>query len=298
MSLCPVCRLQQSTPFLRKGDYKIVQCGACHMLYVDPPPSSAQLAAFYNRPEYYQNSNVGYIDYLAEEKKLRREAGMRLSTIEAFMPTKGKLLDLGCAAAFFLDEAQKRGWQVAGSELSAQMRQFAETNFGLSITSHYNDLPDASFDVVTMWEYIEHLSDPRQELENLHRLLKPGGIVGISTPNTAHLQVKREPNQWWEFKPPAHLTFFTPETLHTLVRQSGYEILKSTLHLPVLPVSGGLWFQFLQQLLRITGDRLNKKTPIWWLYSTWRNLSLKVGAVVLPKDKLCVGITLYARQIS
>lgn len=296
MISCPVCCSFDSRLFLKKNGYDIKICSDCQTLYVSPRPTLADLTSFYNRQDYYQSSDLGYLCYLGEEKQRRIEAQKRLRIINSLLPIKGKLLDLGCAAGFFLDEAHNSGWFVVGTELSNDMRQFAFHKLGVHVFSDTNIFKSYSFDVVTMWEYIEHLVDPLNELQSIRNLLKTNGVICISTPNTAHLQLDQNPQAWWEFKPPAHLTFFTAKTLQQLVETAGYEILQINFHTPMLPVSGARWCVFLQKLRALVGDRLDKATPLWWVYSITRHLILKLLCITIPSDKICVGIDLYARK--
>jgi SAM-dependent methyltransferase len=208
-NLCLLCGSRASSFFLSKDSFDIVRCAACELLYVDPRPTAADLAAFYNQPAYYADNDLGYDDYFAEEQALRAQARQRLAVMEELATRRERLLDLGCAAGFFLDEARRAGWSVAGTELSRPMRQHCNQQLGIEVVESSDAFAPESFDVITMWEYIEHLIDPLQELRAIRPLLRSGGVIGISTPNTAHLQVDREARDWWEFKPPAHLTFFT-----------------------------------------------------------------------------------------
>jgi 2-polyprenyl-3-methyl-5-hydroxy-6-metoxy-1,4-benzoquinol methylase len=257
-------------------------------------PTEAELAAFYNNPAYYEQSDLGYADYLGEEAALRAQARRRLATINALHPGKGRLLDMGCAAGFFLAEARKDGWSVAGTELSGQMREYAEERLGLRVVAEVAELGGERFDVVTMWEVIEHLPAPLEALRELHSTLAPGGLVCLSTPNTAHLQAQRQPEDWWEFKPPAHLTYFTPETLSRLVEEAGYAVARLDRHTPALPVSGAAWARVMQGLRARVGDRLNRATPVWWVYSLLRNATIR-GSGVAGMD-LNAGLDLYARR--
>lgn len=296
MISCPVCLSLNSESFLQKSGYDIRICSDCQTLYVSPRPTLVDLTTLYNSQDYYQGSDLGYLCYLGEEKQRRIEAQKRLKIINSLLPIKGKLLDLGCAAGFFLDEARNSGWFVVGTELSNDMRQFATNKLWAYVFSDTNAFRDYSFDVVTMWEYIEHLVDPLKELQMIRSLLKLNGIICISTPNTAHLQLDQNPQDWWEFKPPAHLTFFTANTLRQLVETAGYEIIQVNFHTPILPVSGARWFAFLQRLRTRVGDRLDKKTSLWWIYSITRHLTLKLLCITMSSDKICVGLDLYARK--
>jgi 2-polyprenyl-3-methyl-5-hydroxy-6-metoxy-1,4-benzoquinol methylase len=297
MTECPVCRRTQAKPFLSKHGYEIVRCLHCQTLYVSPPPAQAELARFYNDPSDYKEFVLGHKDYLAQDQLARQLARQRLDVIDSFQPRRGCLLDLGCGAGFFLDEAKQRGWQVSGTEWAQEMLQYASSTLNLHVAKSIDEFEDSSFDVVTMWEYIEHLPNPLEHLEQSRQILKPQGLLCISTPNTAHWQVRLNPGDWWEFKPPAHLTFFTPTTLRHLVESAGYTVLRLNLRVPLMPISGNRWASFLQHLRGSVGDRIDRTTPLWWVYTLARQLSLRTAAAFLPRETINVGIDLYARKV-
>src|SRR5262249_36404199 len=89
-------------------------------------PSAAELARLYDDPAYFRDADSGYGDYLSAENSHRRMAARRLRWIGRYQ-APGRLLDVGCAAGFFIDEARQRGWEVAGIEISSDMRARANT---------------------------------------------------------------------------------------------------------------------------------------------------------------------------
>src|SRR5262249_31734159 len=151
----------------------IVQCRRCRYLFVSQPPSDAELAAFYQQPDYYKGSTYGYTDYFAQRPIHKKLARTRLRRIERLRRGRGRILDVGCAAGFFLKVAQDRGWDVHGVELSAEMAAYTERLTGASVASRVSalDAEPASFDAITCWEYIEHIPEPRVEVQRLVRLL-------------------------------------------------------------------------------------------------------------------------------
>ena len=184
---CPICAARASTPFLTVNSYTIVQCCDCSFLFVDPPPSPAQLQAFYQHDEYYAGSQLGYGDYLGAQQQHEALARKRLRRIERSVPARGAILDIGCAAGFFLHVAQERGWQTWGVELSAHMASYAARWLKRPVVARIDELglPPGSFDAVTMWEFIEHVGEPRAELEQAVKMLRRGGELSLSTPNTS-----------------------------------------------------------------------------------------------------------------
>lgn len=296
-SSCPICGSDAGSDHIRKHGYQIKVCQSCTALYVSPRPSVDEIHQFYNQPTYYANSDLGYSNYVATERHIREEARHRLKVIASLSSQRGSLLDLGCAAGFFLDEARRDNWSVAGTELAHSMRQFANEHFGIYVSKDGTEFQQNVFDVVTMWEYIEHMIDPLAELKRAYNMLSPNGIVCLSTPNTAHFQAVHAPEDWWEFKPPAHLTFFTVETLTRAVELAGYTILRVDVHTPILPVSGNLLFSSLRQLQLLLGDRLQRRTPFWGGYSIARRVAIPISRRFISKAQLCVGIDLYARKL-
>jgi len=204
-------------------------------------PTSEELAAYYQDPAYFEEGSVdeGYGSYSRMEPALRRWAKRRLRHIEARIGRPGQILDFGCAGGFFLDEARARGWQIFGVELSRDMAGRAAGLLGIPVPTDLAGLgPEQGlFDVVTLWEVIEHLPDPLPELNRLRSLLRPGGMLALSTPNTGHWQALAAPAQWTSYRPPAHVLYLTESTLLLLMERAGFTslVVERSSPLPALP---------------------------------------------------------------
>src|SRR4051794_6536541 len=209
-SICPLCGSTNICPYRIVRSYPIVRCARCSFLFVSPAPTAAELAAFYQQAAYYTDSSVGYTDYIGDQSRHEQLARERLRRIERLQPKRGQILDVGCAAGFFLRVAQLRGWEPLGVELSREMADMASQLIDRPVASNLADLSAApgSLDCIALWEYIEHIPDPRDEIERLVALLRSGGVLALSTPNTGYWSAKYQPERWREFKPPAHLGFF------------------------------------------------------------------------------------------
>ncbi|MDQ2996801.1 MAG: class I SAM-dependent methyltransferase, partial [Chloroflexota bacterium] len=155
-----------------------------------------------------------------------------------------------------------------------------------------------SLDCITLWEYIEHIPDPRAEIDRLADLLRSGGVLALSTPNTGYWIAEHQPEHWREFKPPAHLGFFTHATLDLLLRDSGLrnvQIVHVTARAPTQPYA----FQRILALLRqYVGSGEDRRTPFWWSFSlAWRlaeRLSQAGYQLRTPSCDLHIGIEAYA----
>ncbi len=169
--------------------------------------------------------------YLEEETGRRKASRKILERIER-MTTKGKLLDIGSSAGFFLAEAKSRNWDVTGIEFSIWSKKHAEEHFGLTI---YNQPLEQlrwkpeSFDAITMLDVIEHLTDPRQVLGEVKKILKPDGVFVLTTPNIESLAAKLTKQKWYAVLP-GHLFYFSPPTLENILTETGFRIVKKKNH--------------------------------------------------------------------
>jgi 2-polyprenyl-3-methyl-5-hydroxy-6-metoxy-1,4-benzoquinol methylase len=142
----------------------------------------------------------------------------------------GRMLDIGAATGFFLELARARGWQTAGVEPSDHAADLGRKK-GLDVRTGTLDSYDAepcSFDVITMWDVLEHVPDPRQSLSIARKLLKPGGIIAINTPDASSLWGRLMGIHWHLIVPPEHLHLFGRRSLQRLLSDSGFECLMMT----------------------------------------------------------------------
>jgi SAM-dependent methyltransferase len=201
-------------------------------------PSEAFLQEHYQRPGYFDgDEEQGYASYADMRKALLPHFRRRLRAMDTYLPTRGRLLDFGCAAGYFLELARDRGWDIAGVELAREMAHQAELTLGIPVAPSLDQLGAGTCDVITLWEVVEHLPRPLATMKELLGRLRPGGVVMLSTPNTGHWQAVREPDNWVGYRPPSHLLFFTEETLRGVLQRAGFEriVVRRVAPLPPLP---------------------------------------------------------------
>jgi len=201
---------------------RVVCCRQCGFTYLNPRSDQ----------NLYVDSYVSMIDdkYLEEEEGRRASARRILKYLNK---SKGTLLDIGCAAGFFLDEARKAGWDVYGVDLSEWAVKHAREKLGLK-NVHQELLrqvkfPASFFDVVVMTDVIEHLIDPKSTLEEIRPLLKPNGIICCTTPDIDSLMSRLQGSRWWYIKP-SHLYYFNKLTLSELFNSAGFTVVKTRSH--------------------------------------------------------------------
>lgn len=206
--------------------YRVLKCLRCGLVFVNPVPDGSALASHYD--ERY------YADWMAAQQAKRSKMwARRLKRLEK-LSAKGRLLDVGCATGAFLQLAQDSGWKVHGTEYSPYAAQYAAEHLGTDIfcgelmDAAYDD---ASFDVVTFWHVLEHVSDPARYLAETRRILKPSGLLVVAVPNVndyimqaAYRIVKGRPVKLFSANDrEVHLFHFSARTLKAYLRKTGFD---------------------------------------------------------------------------
>jgi SAM-dependent methyltransferase len=212
-----------------KHGFDVFQCHSCALLFRGRLPSREDLATIY-AGDYFRcegrSEADGYADYLREETEHRLIARRRVRWLGR-LGSPGRLLDVGAAAGFFMDEARNAGWRVQGIDVSPEMSYQGREQMRLEIvTGLFQDAayPPASFDAVTMWDYIEHSIDPASDLLKAADVLRPGGMLMLSTGDAASLAARVSGRRWHLLTPRHHNFFFTAETLRRYLDTSGFQL--------------------------------------------------------------------------
>lgn len=201
--------------------FPIVRCKHDGLIFVSPRP--ADVTKFYDDRYYTGQMNGLYTEYSAHANSMEKDWKERLARIESLATKKGRLLDVGAATGEFLLLARGEGWTVTGLEKSEWAAQRAAERGLDMVTGDLTTagIPDESFDVITMWDCIEHLADPRTTLAAAARALVPGGVLAVSTGEVPHCDPRL--NSGWYY-PPWHLYYFSRETLSLLCDATGFAV--------------------------------------------------------------------------
>lgn len=226
---CPVCDQPQPTPRFRKDGYTLVGCRRCGCLYVGEDPAAIDFQALYGESYYRGGHGAVFADYVGQEAARRAQARRKLVTLRHLpprVPRAGQLLDVGCAAGFFLAEAQ-RHYRVQGVELSPWSSAYARERLGLPVftgTLEAAALAPRSFDVVTLWDVIEHVPAPLPLLQQVQRVLAPSGRVVLTTGDWGSRYAQDRGADWHLMTPPWHLTMFDRGSLAALAARAGLRV--------------------------------------------------------------------------
>lgn len=208
--------------------FPIAYCQDCHTTYTPGNLDPDSLINYYGTDIYYGNAGRRFIGLI--ETMIGWFRHHRTQLIRHYHPQPGAVLDIGCGRGLMLAELKAAGWDSTGVEFSRELAQAGSAKHQLPIIHSYYltdcQLPSQHFDVVTLWHVLEHLIQPLQTIEEIQRILKPGGHLIIEVPNIYSWQAKLSQGDWFHLDAPRHLYHFSPEGLQKMLRAKGFEVVK------------------------------------------------------------------------
>jgi len=218
---CPGCDSVESVFETNKNGFRVVRCLNCSSLYVSPRPIESELLEIYRRFPQLSNSREGQPVHDGEDG--RREAEYRLSRLMQFVKT-GRLLDLGCGRGDFLLRA-RRHFEAVGVDIANRTPSDPP-----GIRVFEGRLEDAqfdqeSFDAVTAVEVFEHLFNPFGALKEIHRILRPGGILLLQTGDPGALPARLNVANWSYLQPPIHVNFLSRAAVQERLKSVGLRVI-------------------------------------------------------------------------
>lgn len=247
-SSCPICKSPALYDFSGRDlmfglhqRYDYLQCQSCKVVFQSPMPSHEQIASFY--PDDYcvfdeekrtrkisafrkamlkQHRGYDHLETTTLHDKIARFWPDRSINTPPYLPG-GKMLDVGCGNGRYLSTMRSLGWDVQGVEFSESGVRVCQME---NLPVHHGDLksaqlPDNTFDLITVRHVIEHIPAPNDFVAELARVLKPGGRLVIETPNGNALGRSWFGPNWYANDVPRHLILFSPDNLALLGRQHG-----------------------------------------------------------------------------
>jgi len=197
-----------------------VKCRNCKFIYVNPVDKASEI-------------NKAYSQRKSIDASIIRENRLRASKSQIGLVRRYKngtyLLDIGCGEGFFLFNASSAGYITKGIELSQDAVEYARREFGLDVEAKpFEELqfPEGHFDVITLWQVLEHVPYPLVILKEVHRILKPEGMLVASTPNIEGIPAKILGKRWWNIRC-LHINQFTVKTLATVLKNIGFKNVSS-----------------------------------------------------------------------
>ena len=198
---------------------RLVRCRGCGLQYISP-----RLRGDLIFSSYAEGEDPVYVSQMDARE---RTFATSLAHIEKLVGRPGTLLDIGTAAGGFLAAATKRGWKAEGCEPNRWLAAWGSKHYGVRIRSgsvFEQPYEPSSFDVVTLWDVIEHTTNPREMIEHCRGLLKPGGVLVVNYPDIGSW-IARALGRRWLFLTSVHLHYFDRRTMTRFLESAGFDVL-------------------------------------------------------------------------
>lgn len=224
---CPLCNSSSTVTERDVHGFNLDKCMKCGMVFANPQYFGQDLARLYTGKEDLENI-IGLYERIATAAVLAGYNSI-LDCIEGYLPGRGRLLDYACAAGHFMEQASKRGWEAYGLDIAPWTRIAAERRGVANVSIGTLDeisFPDKYFDFVNAAQVFEHLPNPKKDLAEICRILRPGGVLYIDVPNYRTLPIIFNKDDFMLNDPPQHINYFTAKTVHRLLSTPDLEIVK------------------------------------------------------------------------
>jgi 2-polyprenyl-3-methyl-5-hydroxy-6-metoxy-1,4-benzoquinol methylase len=220
---CRLCSASAIKSLYQINGCKILKCNQCGVVFAMVDSRKVNLSDLYLN----YRSDAVIVKQIEHNAEIAR--GFLKETKTLGFEYFDRMLDVGCGLGFFLRAMTKYVGDCVGEEISDYQVSFANNKLGVKVLKGELTelaLSKESFDVITMWDVIEHLSSPLDCLEECHRLLRENGLIAISTPNYNSLTRMIVGEKWLVFNPPEHMFYFTPSTLIGALNKAGFRTLR------------------------------------------------------------------------
>ena len=223
MESCIICHSTHSKP-LYAG---IVECEACGHVFSDLDIDGSQMRRLYDRRYFFGDE---YKDYLADRKVFEKNFRLRLKVLQKFLDPKRhrRLLEIGCAYGFFLEAARGLFDSVYGIDVTEDGIRYAQEQLKLDAVNAElltHDLGGRKFDVVCMWDTIEHLMSPQLYLEKVARHTDSGALIAMTTGDIESVIARVQKDKWRLIHPPTHVHYFSRKALAALLGAYGFDVI-------------------------------------------------------------------------
>ncbi|HEY8657411.1 MAG TPA: class I SAM-dependent methyltransferase [Hanamia sp.] len=208
--------------------FEIWECKNCTQRFTQNIPGKEEIGKYYQSENYISHSDTskGLINYIYHKVRKRTLAQKRKLIENATGKKTGKILDVGCGTGAFLHAMANAKWNITGLEPDSKAREKALELYGLQLEQieKFYSLPVQTFDAITMWHVLEHVHDLHDYINQLKKLLKPGGKLFIAVPNYTSYDAAIYKEFWAAYDVPRHLYHFSPESMKKLLNTHGLKI--------------------------------------------------------------------------
>lgn len=208
-------------------DFSLYFDADLEMLITRPQPNAQQLSRYYESEDYISHTDAKRSAFEFVYQKVKSFALRRkLSLLHKAQKGKGHLLDIGAGTGAFVQAATKAGWDAVGFEPGERAAAHARER-DVTLIPSLKNLPDAGFDVITMWHVLEHVPDVSAQIQTLKRLLAPGGLIVVAVPNFKSADAAHYGKHWAAFDVPRHLWHFSKTAIQRLMQRNALEVVET-----------------------------------------------------------------------
>ena len=237
---CYLCQGINVSNYLKKGDFQYLKCADCEFIFLYPFPTG--LKEFYSLNYFNSDSKRpegAYVEYEVDKMVMNNFYNYYLDQLKQLSENQSpKLFDIGAATGHFLILASRKGILGEGIEISESIINYAKSLnrpvfFGESgnLNNIFLEQKMNYYDIITMWDSIEHLSDLNRSFFEIKKLLKPGGLLLVATPNVGSWWSRFFGKNWHSYLPPEHTLFFNHRNIKKFLETQGFQvILTKTIH--------------------------------------------------------------------
>lgn len=223
---CIVCgNIQQPHPRIRG----LLQCPNCKFICANLDISKEELGALYSE-KYFKGEE--YVDYVSDKAIHLKNFSRKVKEIQRIVGDTSKMtmLEIGCAYGFFLKAADPAFQMTEGLDIAKDAVNYAAAHGANARVEDYAETaPNPErYDIICMWDVIEHLKDPEKFIQKAYGELKPGGWFCVSTGDIGSVNAKLRGRNWRQIHPPTHLSYFSADTISRLLKKEGFTVQKIT----------------------------------------------------------------------
>lgn len=234
---CPLCSCDSYRYYDSLDGWQIVACNECDLKYTNPRPTIDSLPEYYSESYFQDERHVG--KFYEKDGTLKKKDTSpyinRIQDVENFVTQRGSLLEVGAARGGFLNVLKDRGWKVKGLDISQDAVDFGKKEYGLDMfCGHFTDMPvDEKYDVICMYQTLEHLPDPGAVIAKSASLLNPWGLFIAEIPNLNAFDMKiNKERRRLSYDLPRHLNHFSVKVLSKHLRSNGFEVINIDRYYP------------------------------------------------------------------
>ncbi len=233
---CPVCKSQSFNQVLNVKDFTVSQelfpvmeCKNCSLRFTQQIPDETAVHRYYQSADYisHTNTNKGIINRLYHVARTFTMMSKERLVKNATKKAVGMLLDVGSGTGTFVHTMSVAGWNVVGLEPDAAARAAALKKYNCDIypSEELFMLPASTYDAVTMWHVLEHVHRLDEYVEQLKKLLAPGGKLIVAVPNYTGKDAAAYNEHWAAYDVPRHLYHFSPKAMRVLMERHGMKVI-------------------------------------------------------------------------